>query len=470
MRQFFLIFALIISNSGNGQLVHPATNEGFLQDEVASIFIALPPTELDLLLGDSLYTDHEFLAQFTYQSTNFNLTLAQVGFRVRGNTSRNAGKKSFNIDFNKFVAGQKFLDIDNMNLLGNHNDPSQLRAWLSGKIVQQAELPASRSSYVKLFINNEYKGLYLNNEAIDDEFLQSRFINDDGGNLYKCIWGADLTYQGTNTQAYSSVYELKTNKTLNDYSGLIHFMEVLNTSSSNNFPCAIQEVFDVDLYLKTLVYEILIGHWDGYAGNKNNYYLYQRPSDGKFVFIEYDMDNTFGIDWFGIDWSTRNINTWQIDNRPLIQRLFSVPYFKDQFNFYMQEALSNIFTENLIQDLEAKQILIQQAAFDDTYKELDYGFTNQDFTNAINSTFGNHVTTNFNDYISNRKQSATNQLGIYQGIENPCSLSITEFEENIEVVERYDLLGRKLNQKPLSNQVIIEILSNGKSRKTLFMD
>ena len=247
-------------------------------------------------------------------------------------------------------------------------------------------------------------------------------------------------------------------------------MEVLNTSSSTNFPCAIQEVFDVDLYLKTLVYEILIGHWDGYAGNKNNYYLYQRPSDGKFVFIEYDMDNTFGIDWFGIDWSTRNINTWHIDNRPLIQRLFSVPYFKDQFNFYMQEALSNIFTENLIQDLEAKQILIQQAAFDDTYKELDYGFTNQDFTNAINSTFGNHVTTNFNDYISNRKQSATNQLGIYQGIENPCSLSITEFEENIEVVERYDLLGRKLNQKPLSNQVIIDILSNGKSRKTLFMD
>jgi len=191
MRQFFFIFILILSNSGNGQLVHPANNEGFLQDEVASIFIVLPATQLELLLGDSLYTDHEFLAQFTYQSTDFNLTLAQVGFRVRGNTSRNAGKKSFNIDFNEFVAGQKFLDIDDMNLLGNHNDPSQLRAWLSGKIVQQADLPASRSSYVKLFINNECKGLYLNNEAIDDEFLQSRFINDDGGNLYKCIWGAD---------------------------------------------------------------------------------------------------------------------------------------------------------------------------------------------------------------------------------------------------------------------------------------
>lgn len=470
MRQVFFFVILILSNSGNGQLVHPANNEGFLQDEVASIYIELPPDQLNLLIGDSLYSDHEFLAQFSYQSSNFNLSLANVGFRVRGNTSRNAGKKSFNIDFNEFVPGQKFLDIDNMNLLGNHNDPSQLRAWLSGQILQLAQLPSSRSSYVKLFINSEYKGLYLNNEDIDDEFLQSRFINDDSGNLYKCIWGADLTYQGTNPLAYSSVYELKTNKTQNDYSGLIHFLEVLNSSSTNEFPCAIQEVFDVDLYLKTLVYEILIGHWDGYAGNKNNYYLYQRPSDGKFIFIEYDMDNTFGIDWFSIDWSMRNINNWQIGNRPLIQRLFSVPYFKDRFNMFMQEALTNVFTENLIQELEAQQALIEQAAFEDVYKELDYGFTNQDFLNAIHFTFGNHVTTNFNDYISNRVQSAINQLDIYQEIENPCSLSITEFKENIEVVERYDLLGRKLNHKPISNQVIIEILSNGKSRKTVFVD
>jgi hypothetical protein len=470
MKQICFIFFLSIFISGHGQIVHPPNNQGFLQDEVASIYIDIPPTQLDLLLGDSLYTDHEFLAQFTYQSSNFNQTLTQVGFRVRGNTSRSAGKKSFNIDFNEFVPGQKFLDIDNMNLLGNHNDPSQLRAWLSGQILQHAQLPASRSSYVKLFINNEYKGLYLNNEAIDDEFLQSRFINDDSGNLYKCIWGADLTYQGTNPLAYSSVYELKTNKTQNDYSGLIHFLEVLNSSSTNEFPCAIQEVFDVDLYLKTLVYEILIGHWDGYAGNKNNYYLYQRPSDGKFIFIEYDMDNTFGIDWFGEDWSIRNINNWQIGNRPLIQRLFSVPYFKDRFNLFMQEALTNVFTENLIQELESKQALIEQAASDDVYKELDYGFSNQDFLSAIHSTFGNHVTTNFNDYIFNRIQSATNQLDISQGIENPCTLSINEFQDNIEVVERFDLLGRKINHNPLSNQVIIEILSNGKSRKTVFID
>ena len=45
-----------------------------------------------------------------------------------------------------------------------------------------------------------------------------------------------------------------------------------------------------------------------------------------------------------------------------------------------------------------------------------------------------------------------------------------EIENKVEVVERVDLLGRTINGKPMSNQVIIEILSNGKSRKTLFMD
>lgn len=470
MKLICFIIIFLFSTSVKGQIVHPPNDQGFLQGEVASIFINLPPSQLNLLLGDSLYTDHEFLAQFKYESTNLNLTLPQVGFRVRGNTSRSAGKKSFKVDFNEFVPGQKFLDIDNMNLLGNHNDPSQLRAWLSGQILQQAELPASRSSFVKLFINNEYKGLYLNNEAIDDEFLQLRFLNDDSGNLFKCLWGADLSYQGSNSSAYTSVYELKTNENEQNYSGLIQFLEVLNSSSNSDFPCAIQEIFNVDLYLKTLVYEILIGHWDGYAGNKNNFYLYQRPSDGKFTFLEYDMDNTFGIDWFNEDWSVRNIYNWQIGNRPLIHRLFAVPYFKDQFNLYMHEALTNVFTEDLIQELVSKQGLIQQAAFNDSYKALDYGFTNQDFTNAIYSNFGDHVPTSLSDYVLDRNQSASNQLNIFLGLENPCFLSTSEIENKVEVLQKFDLLGRPIIGESEPNQIIIEILSNGKSRKSLFID
>ena len=463
------LFLLIFIPDVFGQEVHPIDNEAFLQNEVASIYVDLPNDQLQLLLVDSLYTDHEFLASFRYQSSVFADTIQQVGFRVRGNTSRGAGKKSFNIDFNDFIPGQKFKGLDNMNLVGNHNDPSQLRAWLSTQILKSAELTVSRNSFVRLYINNEYKGLYLNNEAIDDEFLKDRFLADFSGNLFKCSWGSDLTYLGNNPQSYQETYDLKTNQVLNDYSGLIHFIDVLNNTNSTEFPCAIQQVFDVDRYLKTLVHEILIGHWDGYAGNKNNYYLYQRPSDGKFVFIEYDMDNTFGIDWFNENWSVRNINNWQMGNRPLIQKLFAVTYFKDQFNLYMNQALNTIFNQDWFQQLQNKQTLISQAAFEDTYKVLDYGFSNSDFYSALTDAFGAHVTMSISDYMNTRLQSALNQVQAFQGLENPCQLTIEEIEIPIHVVGRYDLLGRPIKTNPESNQIIIETLSNGKSRKTVFV-
>ena len=251
---------------------------------------------------------------------------------------------------------------------------------------------------------------------------------------------------------------------------MIHFIDELNNTNSTEFPCAIQQVFDVDRYLKTLVYEILIGHWDGYAGNKNNYYLYQRPSDGKFVFIEYDMDNTYGIDWFNENWSVRNINNWHMGNRPLIQRLFAVPYFKDQFNLYMNQALNTIFNQDWLQQLENKQNLISQAAFEDLYKQLDYGYTNSDFTASLTDAFGAHVTMSISEFLNTRLQSALAQVQPFQGIENPCQLTIEENEMPIEVIGRYDLLGRPINTKPESNQIVIEILSNGKTRKTVFVD
>ena len=164
-----------------------------------------------------------------------------------------------------------------MNLNGEHNDVSIMRSRLSNQILASAGLPCSRTSYVKLFINEEYKGLYINVEHIDDEFLQRRFIDDDEGNLYKCFWGADFNYLGNNQQAYADIYELKTNKTENDYTGLISLIEVINNSSDEDFPCDLWEVFDVELYLKTLALEILIGHWDGHAVNKNNFYCIKDP-------------------------------------------------------------------------------------------------------------------------------------------------------------------------------------------------
>lgn len=452
MKTFFFLLSSLSVSLAAAQLTHPANNNAFLQNEVASIFVSMSPTDAQTMVTDSMYSDYPFVASVIYQSSTVHDTILNVGIHVRGNTSVASAKKSFQLSFNTYVSGRKFYGLEKMNLNGEHNDVSIMRTRTSDEILRQAGLPCSRTSYVKLYINNEYKGLYINVEHIDDEFLQKRFINDQTGNLFKCFYGSDLTYHGANASAYTSTYDLKTNESLNDYSGLIHFIDVLNNSTAANFTCAIQEVFDVDLYLRTLAVEILIGQWDGYAYNKNNYYLYQRPSDGKFVFLEYDLDNTFGIDWFNINWSIRNIYTWANSNRPLYTKILAVPYFKDRFNYHMKDLLTNVFVpSNLLGTLQTTQNLIMDAALADDYKGYDYGFTDQDFLNAINQAWGAHVAQSLSAYIQSRYSSANSQVMAFQNIQNPCTSGLLELDSVLtcKAVKACDMLGRdiELNAK-----------------------
>ncbi|NDE62004.1 MAG: hypothetical protein EB038_07340, partial [Cyclobacteriaceae bacterium] len=256
-----------------------------------------------------------------------------------------------------------------------------------------------------------------------------------------------------------------------DFSGLVHFLDVLNNSSNAEFPCAIQEVLDVDLFLNSLAFQILVGQWDGYTYNKNNYYLYQRPSDGKFVFLEYDLDNTFGVDWMGVNWTTRNIYTWSPSNtpRPLYTRMMQVPYFKDRFSYYVQQHINTYFTPGYMLPIwEDTQALIGPSALSDTYKGLDYGFTNQDFLSSITDAWGGHVANSLLDYITQRSSSASNQL-MFSGLSNPCSVSLDEpMEAPMQWIRRVDLMGRVLDEVP-KNQVFIEISTTGKTRKRILI-
>jgi spore coat protein H len=467
----FVLFVLM-DLSVYAQFVHPANNNAFLQNEVASVYVTMSDVDAQTMVTDSLYTDFPFVTSVIYSSSAIQDTITNVGIHVRGNTSRDAAKKSFELSFNSYVPGRKYRGLEKMKLNGEHNDVSILRSKASFDLLTQCGLPSARTSFIKLYINNEYKGLYIHVEHFDEEYIQKRFPNDHTGNLFKCFYGSDLTYHGTNPTYYQNTYKLKTNEAVNDYSGLIQFINVLNNSAAANFVCDIQEVFDVDSYLRTLAVEILIGQWDGYAYNKNNYFLYERPSDGKFIFMEYDLDNTFGIDWYNINWSTRNIYSWANANRPLYSKLLAVPYFKDRFNYHMKDILTNYFIPStLSSSLQAKQNLIASAALLDEYKGYDYGFTDQDFLNAIDQAWGFHVTQSINEYIQDRYSSANSQVLAVQNIQNPCIAGLEEWSttENGKAIKAFDMLGREI-QLDAKNCLKIITYENGTTKQVYEMD
>ncbi|MFQ5448965.1 MAG: CotH kinase family protein, partial [Saprospiraceae bacterium] len=346
-------------------------------------------------------------------------TVENVGFRLRGNTSRNAAKKSFKVSFNTYVPGRKWKGLEKLNLNGEHNDPSVIRSKICWDMLRWLGVPAPRANHVDFYINGEYSGLYINVEHVDEEFVQLRFGNNDG-NLYKCLWPADLAYKGPDPDLYKEefsgrrAYQLITNTAEDDYSGLAHFIDLLNNTPIADLPCELERVFNVNAYLKVIAFDILSANWDGPIFNKNNFYLYNNEATGRFEYIPYDLDNTFGIDWFGEDWANRDIYNWAQpgEQRPIYNRLMQVPEYRDRFSYYMQKSLNAFFHAGTIFPyLESIKAMISPAAQADPYRPLDYGFTYADFLNSYEESLPFfHTPIGLKPFIITRRNSALQQL------------------------------------------------------------
>jgi spore coat protein H len=175
------VFAFFLSHIHAQQ---PAFGEAFLQDEVASISITIDPDSL-VAMYNNLGNSHEFPAAMVYTFSSGFSAYSGIGVRFRGNTSLNAQKKSFKINIDKYV-DQNFYGLSELNLIGNQNDPSLLRAKLCWDFFRDAGVPACRTSYIRVYVNESYMGVYLHVEQIDNRFADVRF--DDGtGNLWKCL-------------------------------------------------------------------------------------------------------------------------------------------------------------------------------------------------------------------------------------------------------------------------------------------
>jgi len=419
MRLMLFVLCSLSTLMGVSQVVNPDFGLVFPQDEVPTVRITIDPDTLDAVFETGVTGDQrEYKATFRFESSGLTQTIQQVGFRLRGNTSLQAQRKSFKVSFNTYVSGAKWQGLEKLNLNGSHNDPSRMRANLSWNIMRNANLPASRAGYVKFYINDEYKGLYNNIEHIDEQFTK-RIDGIGSGNLYKCLYPAPLTFIGNNPDSYKleaqgrRVYDLNNNQYLDDYSDLANFIKVLNQTPINNLPCELEAVFNVDSYLKQAALDVLIGNWDGYIYNHNNFYLYHNLKTDLMEFIAYDVDNTLGIDWLGIDWTTRNIYTWSPSwgERPLFTRLLEVPQYRARFTNYMHELINTSCNADSVAIMAQHDLdLISSAVQTDPYHSLDYGFSYNDFLQSIYESWGGQVDYGIVPYVEARNNTALNQL------------------------------------------------------------
>jgi hypothetical protein len=422
----FVPLIVLLTFPLHAQPFPPTPNPLYDDTVIPSVHISIDPDSLAAMYNpDSLESDYEYPANFVFDNGVARDSLGMIGMRLRGNTSRFAAKKSFKVSFNTFVPGRKFHGIEKLNLNGEHNDPSVIRAKLCWDLFARAGVPAPRANHMRVFINGTYYGLYINVEHVDENFVLSRFGNN-GGNLYKCLWPADLTYRGSDPNLYKfesggrRTYELKINEEIDDYTDLANLIATVNLAPDSSFAVALQRRFNVNGFLRALAVDVATGSWDDYWFLKNNYYLYDNTATGKFDFIPYDYDNTFGIWWDGIlsgvDWGTRSPYTWghPSESRPLATRILGNQVFRDRFSFYLNRLIQRHFNPApLFPRIDSIHAQITTAAEQDLYRTYDYGFSIQAFHDSYSQALGGHVVYGLKPYISARRTSALGQLQLH---------------------------------------------------------
>lgn len=464
-------------------------NNGTLYDgKLHKVELRMHPDTLEALLDDTnRWTNHSYPATFIYDHTD---TLYNVGVRMKGNTSRESKKLSFKIDVDEYV-DQTYQGLKTFNLNGNHNDPSISREYISANMMAAAGNKSLRANPVQLYLNGALRGIYSNAEQINKKFLESRFT-ENKGNLYKCSWPAELKWLGSNQQLYKDIinpsplneraYELKTNESADDYSDLVALINVVNNTPASQFQAAIDTIFDVQAYLKVLATEILIGHWDNYFYNKNNYYLYHTQTTKKFVYLPYDMDNTWGVQWGVSNIDVRNIYDWgKLSNStsPLTYKILAVPQFKKDYETYLRQLCQTSYTEaRLFGVLDSiKSILTAAVAEDPFYNNTvptDYGYTTAQWAQSYTQPIDDHATVGLKPFITNRRNSVLAQLPAATGLAESKPL-VSQVYPNpnkgvftIEVTEPTeikitDLAGRIVFTKIVAagNNMIEADLTNG---------
>lgn len=364
--------------------------------QVAIIEIAMDQAALDWMYQPlDLSSDSLHLAQVHFKTAFIDEIIDSVGIRLRGNTSRDAQKKSFKLDFNRYMRGREFYDVESLNLNGEHNDPSIIRSKLCWDFFEKIGLTASRAAHAAVYINGKYYGLYISVEHIDDQFLKNHFA-DDSGNLWKCLWPADLTYRGSSPGNYypyqdgNRPYELTTNEEQFDYTQLARLISIINKTPNNALPDSLEAILAVPEVLKYFAVDVLTGSWDDYWSLMNNYYLYFEPAAGKFHWLPYDYDNTFGVDWFNIDWAQANPYDFpKVGDgpRPLAERLMGNAEYRNLYTHFLDYYRQNVFLlYHWDAHLDSLKAMIAPFAKADTYRSKDYGFTLEDFHDSYSSS------------------------------------------------------------------------------------
>jgi len=220
----------------------------------------------------------------------------EINTRLKGSTSmyKLDETPSFKIKFKKGPTGLGYLGLRRLTLNGLVQDNSKIHEFGAYNLFNAMGIPASKTGWARLYINGVDRGLYVNVEQPDQVFMAKRF-KDITQHVYEGVARKDLQFGNDNgdatTGAFLVDYGWKVTPNKNDLTKLINYA---SDWEDKTWYQGLSTVTDRTLLIRAFAVENFLGHWDSYSGpDINNYYL-RSNTRGKFTYIPWGVDQTFG--------------------------------------------------------------------------------------------------------------------------------------------------------------------------------
>lgn len=308
-------------------------------------------------------------------------TLDSVAIRYKGNSTfaiandNNNPKLPLNLDMNQLISGQELMDYKKVKLANSLFDPTFCKEVVAYDIYRRY-LPSGQANFMKVNLEGNYLGLYVNTQSVDKQFLKQHFDENDGV-FFKCDpsgqfgqgggGSSNLEWLGADTTLYYDHYTIKSDH------GWTELRDLIGSINSPLFP--IDSILNVDRVLWAFAVNTVLLNLDTYNGLfQHNYYLYQ-TEDGLFQMIPWDLTETFVAALLNFNPNIDELyeydpymgyNSWW---QPLCYQLTSNdadPFYRKLYSNHVrtvwEESLDLISIEAKVDEL---QTLVADAAFAD---------------------------------------------------------------------------------------------------------
>jgi hypothetical protein len=305
----------------------------FSSDEVMKVRISMSDKEWDRMLNDPMSEE--------YYVCDVNIngeTVNNVAIRLKGNTSlmaiandENSDRFSMKLEFDHYAEGQTCYGLDKLILNNNYADATNMKEAIIYDMYHFLEADASLCNYAQVYINGEYRGVYLALEGVEESFMLRNFGTQDG-ELYKPESmlppppgsegfdpdnltpppggmpppppagddgslpppppmdsnGSDLNYTDDDPASYSTIWDSEITGTGdNDHRRVV--TAIRNICEGND----LEKYLDVDNILRYMAVHTFSVNMDSFSGHMtHNYYLYEY--NGQLNIFPWDYNLAFG--------------------------------------------------------------------------------------------------------------------------------------------------------------------------------